>query len=37
MDRESQAYTMQWLIRLEERVLALEDDLDTFLSPTQRQ
>ncbi len=37
MDHESQAYTMQWLIRLEERVLALENDLDTFLSPTHRQ
>ena len=36
MDPASQSFTMQWLVRLEERLLALETDLDTFLSPSQR-
>ena len=37
MDGAEQSYSMQWLARLEERLLTLETDLDTFigLSPGQ--
>ncbi|MEE8441828.1 MAG: hypothetical protein V3S41_08915 [Spirochaetia bacterium] len=32
MDGAAQSYSMQWLNRLEERLLTLETDLDSFLS-----
>ena len=32
MDGPSQSYSLQWLARLEERLLTLETDLDSFLS-----
>ena len=32
MDGAAQSYSMQWLARLEERLLTLETDLDSFLS-----
>jgi len=34
MDGESQSFSMQWLARLEEQLLSLETDLDSFLSLT---
>lgn len=34
MDGAAQSYTMRWLSRLEEQILTLETDLDTFLSPS---
>jgi len=32
MDGAEQSYSMEWLVRLEERLLSLETDLDSFLS-----
>jgi hypothetical protein len=33
MDVTTQKFTMEWLARLEDRILTLETDLDSFLSP----